>query len=62
VLFLPQLRLRASSAGTLEPMFNFDDRNEENPRKLILDEATGAVVWTSARDDDGHDHNKIGAD
>jgi len=44
-------------AGTLEHMFNFDDPNEGNPRKLILDEATGAVVWTSARDDDDRDHN-----
>jgi phospholipase C len=44
-------------AGTLEHMFNFDDSNEGNPRKLILDEATGAVVWTSARDDDDRDHN-----
>jgi len=34
----------------------FDDRDEGDPRKLILVEATGVVVWTSARDDD-HDHH-----
>jgi phospholipase C len=44
-------------AGTLEHMFDFDDHNEDNPRKLILDQATGAVVWTSASGDDNHDRN-----
>jgi phospholipase C len=44
-------------AGTLEHMFDFDDHNEDNPRKLILDQATGAVVWTSASGDDNHDHD-----
>jgi phospholipase C len=44
-------------AGTLEHMFDFDDHNADNPRKLILDQATGAVVWTSARDGDDHDHD-----
>jgi phospholipase C len=34
-------------AGTLEHMFDFDDRNEDHPRKVILDEVTGAVVWRS---------------
>jgi phospholipase C len=46
-------------AGPLDHMFDFDDHKEDNPRKLILDEATGAVVWTSARDDDDHhDHDR----
>jgi len=45
-------------AGTLNHMFDFDDRNEDEPRKLILDEATGAIVFTTARrDDDDHDHD-----
>jgi phospholipase C len=44
-------------AGTLEHMFDFDDRNEDHPRKLILDEATGAVVWASGGDDD-HEHDR----
>jgi phospholipase C len=34
-------------AGTLEHMFDFDDRDEDHPRKLILDENTGVVVWAS---------------
>jgi hypothetical protein len=38
-------------------MFDFDNHNADNPRKLILDQATGAVVWTSARDDNDHDHD-----
>jgi phospholipase C len=36
-------------AGTIEHMFNFDDNNDN---KLILDVATGAVVFASHRDDD----------
>jgi phospholipase C len=40
-------------AGSIEHMFDFDDRNEDDPRKLILDESNGAVVWTSG-DDDRH--------
>jgi phospholipase C len=44
-------------AGSLEHMFDFDDRDEA-PRKLILDETTGAVVWSSDGDDDhGHDQH-----
>ena len=34
-------------AGTLEHTFDFDDRDEDHPRKLILDENTGVVVWAS---------------
>jgi hypothetical protein len=39
--------------------FDFDDRDEDHPRKLILDEKTGAVVFASGGDDDdqGHDHD-----
>jgi phospholipase C len=43
-------------AGSLHNMFDFDRRFEEGPRKLILDETTGAVVSVSHdRDDDGDD-------
>ena len=46
-------------AGTLDHMFDFDDRREENPRKVILDETTGAVVFaTGGDDDDRHDHDR----
>jgi len=38
-------------------MFDFDDR-QDNPRKLILDQATGAVVSTSAVADYGNDHDQ----
>jgi phospholipase C len=39
-------------AGTIEHMFDFRERHEEDPRKLILDEATGAVVkFVADRDD-----------
>lgn len=34
-------------AGTIENMFDFDRRDDDGPRKLILDEATGAVVLAS---------------
>jgi phospholipase C len=44
-------------AGTLDHMFDFDDRNEGHPRKVILDEATGVVVWASGGDDD-HDRDR----
>jgi phospholipase C len=37
-------------AGTVEHMFDFDDSNEDFPRKLILDENTGVVVWASGGD------------
>ena len=45
-------------AGTLEHMFDFDDRHDDNPRKLILDEATGAVVFATGEDDDDRDHDR----
>lgn len=38
-------------AGTIENMFDFDHRDDEEPRKLILDEASGAVVLASHGDD-----------
>ena len=42
-------------AGTLNNMFDFD-RDDDGPRKVILDEATGVVVSVSAsRDDDDDD-------
>jgi phospholipase C len=44
-------------AGTIEHMLDFDDRDEDHPRKLILDENTGAVVWASGGDDDDRDHD-----
>jgi phospholipase C len=43
-------------AGTIEHMFDFDDRNEDHPRKVILDENTGAVVFATGGDDD-HDRH-----
>jgi phospholipase C len=45
-------------AGTLEHMFDFDDRDEDHPRKLILNETTGAVVWASGSDDDDRNHDR----
>jgi phospholipase C len=43
-------------AGSLHNMFDFDRPFEEGPRKLILDETTGAVVSVSHdRDDDRDD-------
>ncbi len=39
-------------AGTIEQMFDFRERHEEDPRKLILDPATGQVVSSVADDDD----------
>jgi phospholipase C len=41
-------------AGTIENMFDFD-RRDEDPRVLILDPATGAVVSASRDDDDRFD-------
>ena len=41
-------------AGALNSMFDFD-RRDDRPRKLILDEATGAVVQVVASHDDDHD-------
>jgi len=45
-------------AGTIEHMLDFDDRDEDRPRKLILDESTGAVVTASGGGDDDHDHDR----
>jgi len=45
-------------AGTLNNMFDFDRKSDE-PRKLFLDEATGAIVKVVAShddDDQGHDN------
>jgi phospholipase C len=48
-----------SIAGSLNNMFDFDDRNEDGPRKLVLDEATGVVISSSRGDDDrNHDHDR----
>jgi phospholipase C len=44
-------------SGSLEHMFDFDDRDEDHPRKVILDETTGTVVWSSGGDDDDHDRH-----
>jgi phospholipase C len=41
-------------AGPLDHMFDFDDRDEDQPRKVILDETTGTVVWASGGDRDRH--------
>jgi phospholipase C len=47
-------------AGPLNNMFDFD-RRDEQPRKLFLDEASGAVVKVVASDeDDRHDHDHDG--
>jgi hypothetical protein len=35
-------------------MFDFDDRDDNGPRKLLLDEKTGVVVSASRGDGDGH--------
>ena len=43
-------------AGSLEKMFDFDRRDDDRPRRLILDETTGAVL-SSSFDDDDHDHD-----
>ena len=41
-------------AGTLNNMFDFDDRDEDHPRKLVLNETTGVVISASHDDDDHH--------
>jgi len=41
-------------AGTLNNMFDFD-RDDDEPRRVILDEATGAVISVSASRDDDDD-------
>ena len=43
-------------AGPLDNMFDFDDRGERGPRKVVLDETTGAVVSVTGGDDDDHRH------
>jgi phospholipase C len=45
-------------AGSLGHMFDFDRRDEDDPRKLILDEATGTIVFQSAHRDDDDDHDR----
>jgi phospholipase C len=48
-------------AGPLNNMFDFDDRDERNPRKVVLDETSGAVVAVTGGDDDDHhrhDHDR----
>jgi len=43
-------------AGTIEHMFDFDRRADNDDNKLILDPSTGTVVFASRRDeDDGND-------
>ena len=44
-------------AGTIENMFDFDRNVDNDDRKLILDPQTGAIVFSSHRDDDDHDHD-----
>jgi phospholipase C len=43
-------------AGPLNNLFDFDDRDERGPRKVVLDENTGAVVSVSGGGDDDHHH------
>jgi phospholipase C len=51
-------------AGTIEHMFDFDRRVDNDDNKLILDPSTGAIVFASHRDDDDdhdgddHDHDR----
>ena len=39
-------------AGSLNHMFDFDRRDEDEPRQLILDPTTGTVVSATDHDDD----------
>jgi len=43
-------------AGPIDHMFDFDNRGEEGPRKLVLHEVTGVVL--SASDGDDHDRDR----
>jgi len=43
-------------AGPIDHMFDFDNRGEGGPRKLVLHEVTGVVV--SASDGDDHDRDR----
>jgi phospholipase C len=45
-------------AGTIERMFDFDRRVDNDDDKLILDPSTGAVVFSSRRDDDDRDDDR----
>jgi phospholipase C len=45
-------------AGTIEHMFDFDRRVDNDDHKLILDPKTGAVVFASHDDDDDFDHDR----
>jgi len=47
-------------AGTIEHMFDFDRRVDNDDNKLILNPTTGAIVFATHRDDDDdrdHDHD-----
>ncbi len=45
-------------AGSIEHMFDFDDRHDNDDNKLILDPATGTIVSSTGDDDDrDHDHH-----
>ena len=45
-------------AGRIDDMFDFSQHGDDDPRKLILDEQTGAIVFASHPDDDDHgDHD-----
>jgi phospholipase C len=41
-------------AGKIDNMFDFDDHDEDAPRKLILDRNTGAVLTASGGGNDDH--------
>ena len=41
-------------AGPLDNLFDFDRQDEDEPRRLILDEKTGVIVSASKGDDDQH--------
>ena len=43
-------------AGPLNNMFNFDDRDEDHPRVLILDQTNGTVQFAGRADDDHPGH------
>jgi phospholipase C len=45
-------------AGPINHMFDFDRRDEDEPRRLILNETTGAVVFASRRDEDRDDFDR----
>jgi phospholipase C len=47
-------------AGTLNNMFDFDRREDEGPRKVLLDPSTGAVTAVSGGrgDDEDRDHDR----